>query len=242
MELHAVLFTGKSIACHPRLAKVLAASAVNTPHKLTIHYVDDDDEELWQICHRRRQWFDNARKAKHHWQIIEAAEEGSLLGMLDTDTMILGDLSEIESCEFELAYTVRPPGPVKCPINTGVYFVRITPTLKAFYARWLEVVVRMLRDVDFHDFWKSKKSYGGIHQAALGYMLETSGEPSCSMLKLPCEKWNCVSGTWEKAENPLIVHIMSPLREWCLGRSWASKPGTKRWVQLWKQFEASLDG
>lgn len=216
MKLHAVLFRGRSVSCHPRLAQVLKASAKNTPHPLVIHAVEEADQELAELAKRRtgwKQWLDNARKAKHHARIILGAGDGELLAMLDTDTMILGDLSEIERMEFDLAYTVRPRP--SFPVNTGVYFVRVSECVRAFVARWYDAVRAMLADKRFHDEWKNR--YGGIHQAALGYLLNRASESELQrLLAIPCETWNCCGPVWNYDALPKIVHVMGHLRYLCL--------------------------
>ena len=244
MRLAAVYFSGKLTRQHTRLAAVLARSAaVHSPATpLEVHAIAGVDEDLRAVVRGRvhRQWLDNARKAKHHCRLIEAAADGEVLGMLDTDTMICRDLSELAAVEFDFAYTVRPAGgPWK--LNTGVYFVRVSQATRVFVRSWYATVQAMLADAKFHRYWKQERRYGGIHQAALGCLLETDPLlPRC--LPLPCEEWNCVSGTWATAPAPRIVHVMGRLRDWCLKDKPAPTDRERQLVEQWKAFETSVPG
>lgn len=236
MQLHALLFGSSSR--YERMAAVLARSAGNTPHLMTIHRITDTDDDLRPMARDscKQTWVNNARKAKHHCQIINSAEDGELLGMIDADTMILGDLSEIESMEFDIAYTVRPPKS-KWKLNTGVYFVRVSERMKKFCREWYAMVCEMLSNEKLHLEWKNERKYGGIHQAAFGWMIENSGV-DFSALALPCEIWNCVNGCYATAENPKIVHLMEgTMRHWCLDGAKAENANAQRLADKWRAYE-----
>jgi len=241
MRLEAVYFRGQFTERHAAMANVLRLSATeNSPTTpLSITEITEPDDELKAIGPGKlnAQWLDNARKAKHHNEIIQAAEDGEVLGMLDTDTMVLGDLSEIESMDFDLAYTIRPPGSSKWKLNTGVYFVRVNGNVRRFVGRWYQAVLDMLADPILHHHWKKTRGYGGIHQAALGFLLESSYYMPVKLLQLPCETWNCCSKLWDKTDNPKIVHIMGQMREWCLGGRPAPTEAERRLVERWKAYD-----
>lgn len=238
MQLHSTLFANSTLE-YARMADVLVLSAAeNTPHKLTIHEISDADNDLRAIARAgcKATWLNNARKAKHHCRIIQEAQDGELLGMIDCDAMVLRDLSAVEAMEFDLAYTVRPPGqPWK--LNTGVYFVRVSELTKAWCAEWLETVKRMLADATLHEHWRRTQRYGGTHQAAFGYMLNNEHlRHVMRFAELPCEEWNCVSQCWGKAENPRIVHIMGQMRGWCFGAK-CTNANARRFVEKWRGYD-----
>ena len=228
-RLYSVLFQNKDPRAaerYARLADVLALSAAeNSPSTpLTVEWIEGQWEpESYRGC--KPVWIENAHKAHCHWQAMRQADDGEVIGFLDIDTMVLGDCSEIESLPFDIAYTVRPN---RTPwiLNTGVYFVRVSDKTRLFMLTWLNTVLRMLRDKHFHDEWRAARKYGGIHQAALGWMLEHAGPA----------KWNCVSCCWRDAgEHTRIAHIMSSLRRTCfeptkvLPRNDGEKYLMKRW-------------
>lgn len=239
MRLEAVLFDSNEQ--YRRMARVLAASAAeNSPATpLEIHRITGADSELTARPDCKRTWIDNARKAKHHNRIIQQAEDGAVLGMLDSDCMVLGDLSEISDMEFDIAYTERPPGS-KWRINTGVYFVRVSAAVREYCQLWFEKAREMLGNRGLHDEWKSK--YGGIHQSAFGWMIERSGI-SRNLLSLPCETWNCVNGCYTKAENPKVVHLMRySMRKWCFGECRPPGENERRLAERWQAYDARGTG
>lgn len=242
MRLETVLFASESFERYERMVRVLELSAAeNSPATpLTIHRIDSQDEELRVLARTncKRLWIDNARKARHHQRIIRDAADGDVLCLIDADTMILGDLSEIGSLDFDLAYTVRPPGS-KWKLNTGVYFVRVSDRVRRFCYLWLMNVEKMLADVKFHEHWRKQKRYGGIHQAAFGCQLEALDEadPLIHALPLPCETWNCVSRCWDSAESPKIVHIMGQLRQWCFDKPKPRGERERQLVARWREYD-----
>lgn len=240
MRAHAVLFQSATPERYARMADVLVASAAEWNLPLTVHEIANADEDVKQYARQscKRTWIDNARKAKHHFRIIEQAKDGDVLCMIDADAMITGDLSDVEQMDFDLAYTVRPPG-ATWKINTGVYFVRITEQVRSFAYDWFQETLAMLMDQKRHDYWRKEKRYGGIHQAALGRGLEPiCPAPSFKMLPLPCETYNCVPSVIEQAESPKVVHIMGRTREWCFGRTRPTTPNAKKWAEKWREYDA----
>lgn len=238
MRLESILFPGKHPEQFERMAAALERSAENTPHPLTIHRITDPDEDVLSAARSEctPAWINNARKAKHHARIIDAAADGELLGMIDADAMILGDLSEVESMNFDIAYTARPPQS-KWRINTGVYFVRVSWRMRWFCNLWRIKAIEMLGNAAFHLKWKNEHRYGGIHQAAFGWMLENAGI-DFSAVALPCEVWNCVNGCYATAENPKIVHLMAgSMRRWCMDGLCAENDNAQRFADKWREYD-----
>ncbi len=248
MRLVSVLFSGRQPAAYRRMARVLALSATEhspaTP--LSIVEVTEPPTDINAVAsrHCKTQWRENARKSKHHNRIVQ--EEGAggwglgageVIGFLDIDMLVMGDLSPIERYEFDVAYTVRPAGS-RWKLNTGVYFVRCLEAGRRFMAAWNETVYRMLADPVLHQQWRVKLCYGGIHQAALGYLVESreSRVEGVRLLELPCAEWNAVSGVWN-AEAPRVVHLMGQLRCACFGRCACRDPKARRWVEAWQRYD-----
>lgn len=226
------------------MASVLRASAADhspsTPLNITRIYDRDDDVASMARLGCRRTHIDNARKSKHHCRIVRDAEKGELIGFIDVDAMVLGDLSEVQSMDFDIAYTVRTPE-CKWRLNTGVYFVRITERVQKFVSSWYAMSLRMLSDKRLHEEWKRNKRYGGLHQAAFGWMIENSSE-DLKLLALPCESWNVLPNVIEESYDVRVVHVMSSFREWCFGRNRAKTDKQRALVERWQEYNRCVSG
>ena len=248
MRWESVHFAGHCTSAYQRLADVLLLSmaACSPASNFRLRHVAPDAEHaaLAKLAHGgcKQHWVDNARKALHHTKIIQEAKDGELLGLIDADTMVLRELDFIEQIEFDVAYTVRPPG-AAWKLNTGVYFVRVSPAVRQFAELWFSAVRLMLAVEKFHDEWRRVKQYGGIHQAALGFLLESwPGRHGLRFVELPCETWNCVPSVIDAAPMPKIVHVMGPMREWCFGRSQPPTEAGRRLVEVWQGFDRTARG
>jgi hypothetical protein len=238
MRLETVVFPTSKLYRYRRMADVLKLScAENYPDgRLSIHLVDCADKELFAMARRKceRRFIENARKMKYHAQIIRAAADGELLCMLDCDMMVLRPLEPMPSDDFDLAYTPRPAGS-NFRINTGVYWVRVSNALKSFVDAWEHAVQEMLKDEALHHEWRVQHRYGGIHQAAFGYMLQRAS--GLEIAELPCAEWNCVDGLWALATNPRLVHIMGQLRDCCFRHLRPGSPAMARMVEKWRSYD-----
>lgn len=216
MNLHSVLFREKRRGTdYDRLAAVLKLSArENSPATpLMLHVIEDDDADLKAKSKAVKATFvDNARKTRHHCQVVQDAQDGELIGLLDCDTMVLGDLSEIADMPFDLAYTARPEGS-RYPFNTGVVFVRVNDHTRRFYRLWLEKVEALLANPVL--LAKQRNKYGGINQCGLAATMEDFG--SIDIRVLPCRIWNCENESWKLFDvDTKVAHIVPPLRRVCL--------------------------
>ncbi len=243
MRLESIVFSSGNRR-YERLASVLRKSAaINSPDTpLTIHEITEPDED---VIHQAREnceqtFIANARKTKHHVRIISEATDGELLCMIDADTMVMSDLSEISGVDFDLAYTVRsiPQNPLHpWKINTGVYFVRASAAIRAFAERWYATALEMLADKSLHHYWCNEKYYGGLNQAALGYQIEMQYDKRLRLLELPCPTWNSVNGNWKQPCEAKIVHIMASLRDWCLGGTVRKNIHEQQLVEQWMRYD-----
>lgn len=243
MQLYSLLFRSQQHGDYCRLAEVLRLSQLeNSPGTpLSVCVVEAADRDILELGARRKaltKYVDNVRKTRHLHDIVQRTPDGQLLGLLDVDTMIVRDLSPIAAAEFDLAYTVRPPKS-QWRINSGVVFLRTSPRVRAWFRTWLDITLQMLEDESFHNAWRGEpRFYGGINQAALGWLLEHQGNGvrRLKTLELPCAEWNSVSTLWgNPAER--IVHVMSQLREVALGRSRSRDEGLNRVAQRWQEFD-----
>ena len=235
MRIESILF-GETKA-YQRMAQVLERSckenSPNTP--ITIRRIESADEELFHMGKKKvRTYIDNARKTKHHRNIVLEAKDGELIGLLDCDMMVLKDLSPVEHYNFDFAFTPRPQGSHRL-INSGAVFVRVSDKTRDWYIRWYENVEKLFRDDKL--FVKWSKLFGGVNQSSLGMLLT---EPHDLQLEeLTCLEWNLIYDHWKKF-NPMvtrIVHIQGVLKEACVGKGRATQPEVRRLVPIWRSFE-----
>jgi hypothetical protein len=88
-----------------------------------------------------------------------------------------------------------------------------------------------------HQAWRRK--FGGISQAAFGYLLDTGAAKSLALKAVPCAIWNCEDSTWGTFNPSItrIVHLKSTLRR-VVFHMGPSVPSLKLLAQLWRKLEA----
>jgi hypothetical protein len=174
----------------------------------------------------------NTQKMECWAQAVLNAPAGAQVLLIDADTMILRSIDDVWDQPFDMAYTTKPS---RFPFNSGVVFFRVSPAVREFVERWRAENRRMLGDGKHHQVWRSK--YGGINQAALGYMLDSDIAAHLQLVKLPCLEWNCEDSSWSQFDPAVtrIVHVKSALRRavFRIGPTPTKlRPLMKRWRQL----------
>jgi hypothetical protein len=223
MRLVSVLFQEPELrqrGGYGRLARALVNSAVaNSPATpldlLRIDLELDRLGKLWTRGHdpERDSLLANTRKLEAWASVVGAADDGAVIGLFDCDLLILGDLSEVELLDFDVAYTARPPS-APYPINGGVVFVRVSEGVREFMEAWRAGNEALLRHPAAHE--PLRQRYGGMNQAALGPLLERT---ELHLLALPCRIWNCEDWTWpEFSERTKVLHVKSALRQAVFGQ------------------------
>lgn len=229
MKIHSVHF-GEEVL-YDRLAKVLGFSAEkNSPknpitiHKVSIFSLIAEKEKNGVSYHE----ISNALKTQYHHDIVQKANDGEFLCLLDLDTLVLGDLSEAEE-DFDLGYTVRKQ---ICRINSGVIFVRISSKTKDWYRRWLENVFILLDDSKLRR--KLKATYSGINQSALSLLLKQPHD--LTLKEFPGEIWNCTPIHYKHfGPDTKIVHLLNKAKVLKDYRKGGNRPGDKiaeKWLEL----------
>lgn len=239
MRLVSVLFPEpdpRRRGVYERLARALTRSAAANSPATSLDLIHPDPEHerlaaLWRRGHdpQRDSLIANTRKLEIWQEAVEAAPAGEVLGLLDCDLLILGDLSEIELLRFDVAYTSRPAA-APYPLNAGVFFIRVSERSRGFLADWRALNSRMLTDPRLHE--PARQRFGGINQASLGILLERAGVDA---LALPCVTWNCEDASWLSfGPRTRIVHVKSQLRQACFGER-ALEPWSRPLVTAWKR-------
>lgn len=141
---------------------------------------------------------------------VRALPDGAELLLIDSDCLIARPVDDAFDLPFEVAVTRKAEHVRQFPHNCGVVFVRGGAIARAFFERWQEVNDRFYRDKDEHRPYERK--YGGINQAAFGYMRER-GELT-GVIDLPAQKYNaCYDPLWSTAmAEASIIHYKSQLR------------------------------
>jgi len=243
LRLVTVLFpeVGASRGDFPRLARALVRSAAACSPDTPLELVTVPPAPLAHGPDRMRQGLlDNWQKMVAWDDAIQAADDGELVGLIDCDTLVVGDLSSIAHAEFDVAVTVRPPW-ARFPYNSGVVFARVSAAVRSFFTRWREVQRLFLDHPRLHA--PLRRAFGGLNQAALGEMVihdsiyESLG---VRLLELPCHIWNCEDDSWAVWNAATkIVHVKSRLRRACLAGDGADAPDLAPLVRLWRRYDAS---
>jgi hypothetical protein len=186
----------------------------------------------------RGRWLANVAECSRRTRIwreaVDALPDGEVLGLIDADTCVLGDLTEIELRAFDVAYTVRPNW-ARYPLNGGVVFVRGGERARQFFRDWVELDAELQRG----DVPELLDAYGAIDQAALSHLVNFSTQKA-RVIALPCAVWNCEDSTWAQfSDHTKILHIKGNLRRCCLGHR---EPGEtyERVHAAWAAVERDL--
>jgi len=222
------------------LNALVSSAAENSPKTpLEVLRIADSDKDILRLG-KCSNYLQNTRKTRHHCALVQAAEVGELLCLIDCDMLVLRDLSDAESFVegIDLAYTIVPGGLTY--INTGVVFVRVSERTKSFYREWSEIALRMLKDRVLHDKWK--RTYGGINQCALALRLSEPNE--LTTLELDGKFWNATTLNWPTAlECARMVHILGKLRSGLLNRNSDSlNDPLLELKKKWRRYESCNSG
>ena len=144
----------------------------------------------------------NYLKLKHWRDNIE----GNTV-LIDADTIVLSDISEVFKIDADLIYTTRKHNKT-IPFNSGVVFVKESG--RHIVETWAGLDDKMYKDKRLHMRWKRK--YYGFNQASFGCMLETM--PKLKIGKVDAAIYNsCDKYDWSHNYNlAKVVHIKSELR------------------------------
>lgn len=156
---------------------------------------------------------------KHQVWAKEARKANCPVVLMDTDTIILNDISEVFEQDFDIAITTRDS---KNWLNAGVVFVK--PTQKAY--RILEL---WTKEIDNAKNYRRKTGHAGYAQPVFVW-LYNNNKFDGKIIKVPCNKYNCVQ-EWGSYKTASVIHIKSGLR-----RSLMSGVGYEDQVKLIKPY------
>jgi hypothetical protein len=167
---------------------------------------------------------------------------------MDVDMMIVRDISDaFDDHDFDIGITMRNgPHAKRLPMNGGVVFVRNNEAAKEFIKLWTKANRFLYDDIlrthgtKHHRFWRSR--YGGMNQAAYGYMIHNY-DYDARIKEFQCSEWNaCVEHWRNPVLNPRIIHVKSQLRTTVL----SNKPtklvdiSYRRQVEAWRALASEI--
>ena len=239
MRIESVLFPSSDFGL---LVQVFQTSAaINSPRTLrnttVIRHLDSDIEQAVASSTIGHNFVSNVRKTRHHRMIVDKAKDGEVLCMMDCDTLVLGDLSELQMRDNDLVLTIDPT--FGAP-NTGVYFVRASEKVREWMRHWEAKAIQLLTAPQ--QMWKLFRQYQGLNQGALGWLREEMRNmraPFLRIAEVPGEIWNCTPESIDRfSKSTKVLHINGWLRSACLGREIpeACKSIAPRFVDLWRQY------
>ena len=233
MRIITALFpeVGNRFGNYKRLADALVESVLENSPSCEIDVFEAEDAPPAGSDSRRQGLIDNTQKMVIWEQAVSDAKDGETICLIDCDTIVLGDLREVENIDFDVCWTVRPVGSA-FPFNSGVVFARINDRSRQFFSRWKDANVRLLYDRKNHE--PLRAVFGGINQASLGEILVRG--PMCNMVPLACEEWNCEDSSWHLfSSKTKVLHIKSGLRRACLGSS--NDANLIRLAEIWRKYD-----
>lgn len=165
--------------------------------------VDESEREL-------KRFGENAAKLRMWVKLLNECDDGRIV-LIDSDVMVLHDISEVFEKHFDVGCTKRTRNH-RIKYNGGVFFVKKNKRSLDFFNKFVEIDDRMFQDRGFHTPWREK--YAGMNQAAFGWMLENYDNP-VKIKEFPCSVYNALSGDWKlfHPEATKIVHLKGPLRK-----------------------------
>lgn len=182
----------------------------------------------------------NTQKMEAWNRVVQGAENGKRILLVDSDTFFTNGIDDIWEKDFDICYTSKKTS--RFPFNSGVIFIRVSDKVKDFFNEWAEVNRNMLKNAKKHQPWRAK--YGGINQAAFGWMLRSEEAKRLNIADVPCREWNCEDSSWASFDpnETRIVHVKSDLRRAIFRRGRQDRHGVADLVKLWKSIEQEMKG
>lgn len=175
----------------------------------------------------------NTKKLECWYNYLKTTTEEKII-FADCDML---NLKKIE-CDLDFDIGITKRDNCVLPYNGGIVFVKNNDNGKKFIELWNYVNNKMYYEWrDIHAQYRLK--YGGMNQAALGYLLEKM-DHGAKIKFLPCLTYNACDDNW-KFINPktIFVHIKGKLRRAVLSkaRHVNCQPAIYEIMKLWKEYE-----
>ena len=159
---------------------------------------------------------------------------------MDCDMLALRSGYHAFDHDFDIAYTaIRQP--YKAILNGGVIMTKPTEAAYRFLQEFISINSAMYQNIDFHEYWRIKKGYAGMNQAAFGCVLET-GINGAKIHKYCTSIWNALDrDLLDINDKTVFVHIKSKLRNMIINRDKPAGVG-KEIMKKWYKVKGVVDG
>lgn len=169
------------------------------------------------------------QKALDWYRAVRNAYEQSIkrLVLLDTDTLVVGPLSDAFATTFDVAVTERQ-GKVRYPVSSGAIYVRPSKATTQFFDRWMRITAKLAKD-------QSTKRFSD--QIALRDMI---GRTMIEVVRLDCADWNNEQNSWGRlGPSTRVLHITSHIRR-VLFKDHEPIKGSENHIRIWQQYEREM--
>ena len=194
----------------------------------------------------KRSFESNTIKINEWLRVLKNTKENCIF--MDADMVILRNISDIfDDKTFDVAYTIRDGKyRTNLPMNGGFVAIRNNKAGKEFLELWVKANSKMYKDIvenhgrKLHNKWRSK--YGGMNQAAFGYLISKKNY-TARLKSLLCSEWNSCIEHWQNINSfTRVIHIKSSLRNAILGNRPTELMAIKmrKAVALWRRVAADL--
>lgn len=151
----------------------------------------------------------NVAKLERWAAFVDGCDNGDEVCLIDSDCFVARPLDPVWKHLLDVAVAFK--GTARLPFNAGVIFLRVNGRTRAFMHEWLSINHRMQQDRAFHRQYE--RTYSGINQAALGYMLERPGGLGLDLARLDAAEWNACAPQFWVQPTARIYHVKSTLRQ-----------------------------
>ena len=206
----------------------------NIPHfEIDLHNAQPPNFNNFKGFNTKPSWASNIVKLEIWNDLIQKSNTGDKIALLDCDTLVTKDFSDVFNNDFDVAFTDKPEP--EGTFNGGVIFVNVNDASKEFFNIFLKINYKMLEDKEFHE--KYRKKYSGMNQSAMGYLYELYSKDNKYILKvLPGKLYNQAHiEHFETGEIGYIIHYINILRYLTLvGFDYTTNPGFKYSIKIKK--------
>jgi lipopolysaccharide biosynthesis glycosyltransferase len=167
----------------------------------------------------RGNYFSSLKSGKMAYlnKIYDYLEEGEEFVLMDCDTLVLDDISEVFDQMFDFAFTSIPKGISHYPVNVGVMFFRNNELTRQLTRNMQQHIAEIVKDEELHNH--SFLKYGAADQAALCRIIDYESDHKIdNELKLNALK--TVELDWFKYNNFLAVENLEGISILHLKGSW----------------------
>lgn len=173
---------------------------------------------------------------KHQHQMIKqrkwtelALQQTDDYCIIDTDMLIVGDLSTAFKNDFDIAYTAREWE--RKPLNGGMIFGRPNDRSKNFWVQWLDCCEKAYND---KEYWSVlNRECKGFAQSALWHII--CNDINCNIFPLPCSIYNACDEEWAYVNNDVkAYHIKGKMRKALFHNQ---EIPCKKVYDIWRKYE-----